>query len=65
MALTWVAIAASLCMALGAVLLFFHAVKKDWFRDMEDAKYQVFWSDLEKLVDHKQEKVDGTEPKKD
>jgi len=65
MLLTWIAIAASICMALSAVLLFLHAVKKDWFRDMEDAKYQVFWSDLEKLVDHKQEKVDGTEPKKD
>jgi len=65
MLLTWIAIAASICMALGAVLLFLHAVKKDWFRDMEDAKYQVFWSDLEKLVDHKQEKADGTKPKKD
>ena len=53
MNLTWLAIAASLCMGLAAALLFLYAVKKDWFRDIEDAKYQVFWSDLETLVDEK------------
>jgi hypothetical protein len=63
MQLTWVSIAASLCMALGAALLFLYAVKKDWFREVEDAKYQVFWSDLEELVDQKQEKGNGTESK--
>lgn len=63
MQLTWIAIAASICMALGAGLLFFYAVKKDWFRDIEDAKYQVFWSDLEDLVSPK-ERGNGTESKK-
>ncbi len=32
-------------MGLGAAFLFVFAVKRDWFRDLEDAKYQVFWSD--------------------
>ena len=51
MELTWIAIVASLCMALAAVLIFVYAVKKDYFHNIEDAKYQVFWSDLEELVD--------------
>lgn len=49
--LTWIAILASLAMGLAGASLFVYAVKKDWFRDIEDAKYQVFWSDLEELVD--------------
>lgn len=64
MQLMLVLIAASLCMGLAAALLFFFAVKKDWFRDVEDAKYQVFWSDLSEMIDERQEKRDGTEPKK-
>jgi hypothetical protein len=56
MELTWLTIAASLCMGLGAAFLFIFAVKKNWFHNIEDAKYQVFWSDLEKLVDSSQEK---------
>ncbi|MDX2152345.1 MAG: hypothetical protein SFV54_16525 [Bryobacteraceae bacterium] len=51
MELTWIAIAASLCMGAGAACLFVYAVRKDWFRNLEDTKYQVFWSDLEELVD--------------
>lgn len=47
MELTWVSIAASLAMGLGAAFLFVFAVKRDWFRDLEEAKYQVFWSDQE------------------
>ena len=47
MELTWVAILASLVMALGAACVFVFAVKRDYFRNIEDAKYQVFWSDLE------------------
>jgi nitrogen fixation-related uncharacterized protein len=47
---TWVAIAASLLMATGGVCLFIFAVKRDYFRDLEDAKYHVFWSDLEETV---------------
>jgi hypothetical protein len=51
MELTWVAIMASLAMGLAAACIFIFAVKKDYFRDIEDAKYQVFWSDLEELVE--------------
>jgi hypothetical protein len=47
MELTWVAIIASLTMALGAACVFVFAVKRDYFHNIEDAKYQVFWSDLE------------------
>lgn len=34
------------------------AVKSDYFRDLEDAKYQVFWLDLEELVDTTKESED-------
>jgi len=47
MELTWIAVAASLIMALAALCIFIFAVKKDYFRNIEDIKYQVFWSDLE------------------
>ena len=55
MELTWVAILASLSMALAAVCIFIFAVKKDYFHNIEDTKYQVFWSDLEELVDKPKE----------
>ncbi len=42
-------------MGAGAALIFIFAVKKDYFRDIEDAKYQVFWSDLEELVNEAEE----------
>ena len=59
MELTWIAIIASLCMGLGGVLVFIFAVKKNYFRNLEDAKYQVFWSDVEELVGPRtQEKKD-------
>lgn len=51
MEVTWIAILASLCMGIGAVLVFVFAVKKNYFKNVEDAKYQVFWSDIEELVD--------------
>lgn len=51
MELTWIAIIASLCMGIGAVLVFVFAVKKNYFHHLEDAKYQVLWSDVEELVD--------------
>jgi hypothetical protein len=61
MELTWVALTASLMMGLGAACLFVFAVKKDYFRNVEDAKYQVFWSDLEELVDNaKESNQDGS-----
>ena len=47
MELTWIAIAASLVMAVAALCIFIFAVKIDYFRNIEDVKYQVFWSDLE------------------
>ena len=47
MELTWLAVLASVFMGLGAVCIFIFAVKKDYFHNIEDAKYQVFWSDLE------------------
>ena len=57
MTLTWIAIIASLLMGAGAAFIFIFAVKKDYFRDIEDAKYQVFWSDLEELVDEAEEEM--------
>ena len=47
MDVTWVAIFASLAMALATALIFVFAVKKDYFKNIEDTKYQVFWSDLD------------------
>ena len=63
MELTWLAIAASLLMGGGALLIFIFAARSDYFRDIEDAKYQVFWSDLEELVDSNPEEPehDGTQ----
>lgn len=51
MELTWVALAGSLMMGLGAACMFIFAVKRNYFHDLEDAKYQVFWSDLEEVVE--------------
>jgi hypothetical protein len=50
MVLTWLAILASLLMGLAGVFIFIFAVKRDYFRNIEDAKYQVFWSDVEELL---------------
>lgn len=47
MEVTWIAILASLCMGIGAALIFVFSVKKNYFRNLEDTKYQVFWSDLD------------------
>jgi hypothetical protein len=44
---TWITIIASLCMGIGAALVFVYAAKQDYFHNIEDTKYQVFWSDLE------------------
>ena len=48
---TWIAIAASLLMGVGAACVFVFSVKRDYFQDLEDTKYQVFWSDVEEIVD--------------
>jgi hypothetical protein len=54
MELTWLTVLASVVMGLGAVCIFIFAVKNDYFHNIEDAKYQVFWSDLD------QEERDGS-----
>jgi nitrogen fixation-related uncharacterized protein len=48
---TWVAIAAAIIMGLSGVCLFIFAVKRDYFHDFEEAKYQVFWNDVDELID--------------
>jgi hypothetical protein len=65
MELTWLAIIASLCMGIGAVLVFVYAVKKNYFRNLEDAKYQMFWSDVEELVNSPAEKKQEDEEDED
>ena len=45
MELTWIAIAASLLMGTGALMILLWAVRKHHFSSFEDVKYQVFWSD--------------------
>ena len=61
MEVTWIAILASLCMGIGAALVFVFAVKRNYFKDVEDAKYHVFWSDVEELVDSPANKDAGNE----
>ncbi len=65
MELTWIAIAASLAMGSGAAFLFIYAVKRDWMRNIEDAKYQVFWSDTQddQRMKPPQETADGSQSK--
>ena len=67
----WVTIAAAIIMGLSGVCLFIFAVKSDHFRDFEDAKYQVFWSDIDELIESgnpnkpplEKKKNDGLKPK--
>lgn len=65
MELTWISIAASLAMGSGAAFLFIYAVKRDWMRNLEDAKYQVFWSDAQddQRMNPPQETADGSQSK--
>lgn len=65
MELTWISIAASLLMGLGALFVFVFAVKKGWFRNLEDTKYQVFWSDLDDpQKDASREETHGSQSEK-
>ncbi|BDU71255.1 hypothetical protein [Mesoterricola silvestris] len=64
MEMTWIAIAASLAMGLAAACFFVFAVKRGWFKDIEDAKYQVFWSDRKDSKDSTREAVDGSQSEK-
>ncbi len=61
MELTVIAMIASLCMGLGAVLLFIFAIQRRWFHNLEEAKYQVFWSDIEPLVNDSRKDKDGSQ----
>jgi cbb3-type cytochrome oxidase maturation protein len=45
MGLTWIAIASSLLMGSAGLLIFVWSVRSHMFKDFEDVKYQVFWSD--------------------
>ena len=42
-------------MGIGAVLIFVFAVKRNYFKNIEEAKYQVFWSELEDVVNSTKE----------
>lgn len=64
MTLTWIAIIASLLMGAGAACIFIFAVKRNYFQDIEDAKYQVFWSDLEELINEADEEENENERQK-
>jgi cbb3-type cytochrome oxidase maturation protein len=66
MELTWIAIAASLLMGGGALLIFVWAVRSHQFKSFEDVKYQVFWSDpqdLAKPLKKEQQNGSGTQDK--
>jgi cbb3-type cytochrome oxidase maturation protein len=63
MELTWIAIAASLLMGGGALLIFIWAVRDHQFQSFEDVKYQVFWSDQDMAIEKtaKQEQKNGSD----
>ena len=63
MEFTWIPIAASLAMGSAAAFLFIYAVKRDWMKNSEDIKYQVFWSDRQdkERLKPTQEKADGSQ----
>lgn len=50
MALNLLAILACLLIELAVVCIFIFMVKRDYFRNIEDAQYQFFWSDVEALL---------------
>lgn len=57
MVLTWVSIIASLLMGTGSLLLFIDAVRRDYFRNIGDVRYQVFWSEIGELVGSSREET--------
>ena len=59
MELTGIAVLDRTGTAAGAVCVFIYAVKKDHFRDIEEAKYQVFWSDWDEREEVTKENRDG------
>lgn len=56
LSVAWIYILASLLMGLAGVCIFIFAVKTDLFRNIEEIKYQVFWSDLEEPSEFNMEK---------
>lgn len=65
MDITWLAILASLAMGIGTAMIFVFAVKRNHFQNLEDAKYQVFWADVEEMVDDSAEEEKDGERAKD
>jgi len=49
--IVWIAILSSVAMGLAGACVFVFGVKRNYFTNVEDAKYHVFWSDFEELVD--------------
>jgi hypothetical protein len=56
MDVTWLAI---LARGIGTALIFVFAVKRNHFQNLEDTKYQVFWGDLEEMVDGSESEEDS------
>jgi hypothetical protein len=44
------AILASLLTGLVSVIIFIFVFKQDYFRNIEESRYQVIWSDVEELL---------------
>ena len=66
MELTWIAIAASLLMGGGGLLIFIWSVRSHQFKSFEDVKYQVFWSDPQepaKPIEKEQQHGSSTQDK--
>lgn len=45
------------------MLIFIFAVKRDYFKDIEEAKYQVFWSDVEESAGKVEEDINNERKK--
>ncbi len=65
MDITWLAILASLAMGIGTAMIFVFAVRRNHFQNLEDAKYQVFWADMEEMVEKSAEEAEDGERAKD
>jgi nitrogen fixation-related uncharacterized protein len=64
MELSWITIPASIAMGAAAALVFVYAVKRGWFKDIEDAKYQVFWGEGPDKGKSTREAADGGQSEK-
>jgi|NOAtaT_7_FD_contig_31_6144388_length_445_multi_4_in_0_out_0_1 hypothetical protein len=50
MIMSLLAILASLLTGLVSVIIFIFVFKQDYFRNIEESRYQVIWSDVEELL---------------